>query len=65
MEYEAAGEACADSVAESGDPAGVFAAEGCRRLDLDRGDEAVRGFQYQVYLGAVSIAVVEQSRGLL
>lgn len=50
---------------ESADRAGVSTTEGCRRLDFDRGNEAVCGFQYEVYFGAVSIAVVEQSRCLL
>lgn len=65
VQDHAAGEACADFVAESADRAGVSTTEGCRRLDFDRGNEAVCGFQYEVYFGAVSIAVVEQSRCLL
>lgn len=65
VQDHAAGEACADFVAESADRAGVSTTEGCRRLDFDRGNEAVCGFQYEVYVGAVSIAVVEQSRCLL
>lgn len=32
---------------------------------VDRGNEAVCGFRYEVYFGAVSIAVVGQSRCLL